>query len=401
MRASVLLPVLAAVGFATAQKAPKICSEDATIENQSDATNIATQCKKFDGNIEIAGTVEGAINLDGIAEITGDLKAVEVVKMTQLTSNTLSTIGGTMYLKSLTIMSDLSMPVLEKVGALDWTTLNALQALNFQAPLSQAKRIFITDTALTSLDGINLEQVDTFEVTNNAFLRTISTQVANITQALTINNNGLNLNLELPNLIWANNMTVRNVSQLSIPSLQSVNSTFGVYGSYMESVMAPNLTKIGGDVAYVGDAKLTNISMPMLTTIGGGLLIANCSKLMEIDGFPKLKTTGAINISGNFTAVDFEELSDVKGTFNAQSSGNFSCKTFDKLKDDQIVKGLYYCKARSDNVQASVTQTKAGTIGASETGSPDSSSDQGAASGLAISGSAVTFFGLLAAVLAL
>lgn len=65
--------------------------------------------------------------------------------------------------------------------------------------------------------------------------------------------------------------------------------------------MAPNLTKVGGDVAYVADAALTNISMPLLKSIGGGLLIANCSSLESIDGFASLEKTGAINISGNFT----------------------------------------------------------------------------------------------------
>lgn len=239
--------------------------------------------------------------MNGIGEIDGNLIAEGATDLVALQGESLSTITGSMRLTGLTILSTLSFPALVKVDALEWTTLPSLDSLNFNGPVSQANRIFITDTHLTSLDGINLEQVKSFEVTNNAYLRTISTQVGNITEALIINNNGLNLTLDFPNLIWAMNMTVRNVSKLSIPSLQSINSTFGVYGSYMESVMAPNLTKVGGDVAYVADAALTNISMPLLKSIGGGLLIANCSSLESIDGFASLEKTGAINISGNFT----------------------------------------------------------------------------------------------------
>ncbi|OBT74652.1 hypothetical protein VF21_07013 [Pseudogymnoascus sp. 05NY08] len=125
-------------------------------------------------------------------------------------------------------------------------------------------------------------------------------------------------------------MAVRNVSSLSIPSLKVVNSTFGVYGSYMESVIAPNLTKIGGDVAFVADSSLTNISMPLLQTIGGGLLIANNSKLMDITGFKNLKSAaGAISISGNFTKGAFPALEDDKP--NGDTSGN----TDDDSSDDK------------------------------------------------------------------
>lgn len=400
MRSSTFLPVLAAIGLATAQS-NKICSQkEVIIKSQSDATTIATSCKKFTGNIVIDEECGGAIDLNGIGEIDGNLIAEGATDLVALQGESLSTITGSMRLTGLTILSTLSFPALVKVDALEWTTLPSLDSLNFNGPVSQANRIFITDTHLTSLDGINLEQVKSFEVTNNAYLRTISTQVGNITEALIINNNGLNLTLDFPNLIWAMNMTVRNVSKLSIPSLQSINSTFGVYGSYMESVMAPNLTKVGGDVAYVADAALTNISMPLLKSIGGGLLIANCSSLESIDGFASLEKTGAINISGNFTEAAFPKLADVRGTFNAQTSGNFSCSEFNGYKKAQVVKGLYFCKAKSANVQDDVTKTQGGTI-ASATGAADADAADSGAAGVVVSGSAMTFLGFVAAMLAL
>ena len=249
-----------------------------------------------------ADVPSGPISLAGIQQINGDLIANQAVKLTELSAPALGSVSGTIKFTSLTTMSSLQFPNLSQVGAISWTTLNALQQLTFTTGLTKAKSVFITDTALTTLDGINLATVDSFEITNNAYLREIDTQVGNISQALIINNNGPNLKLTFPNLIWAFNMTVRNVSSLSIPSLKVVNSTFGVYGSYMESVIAPNLTKVGGDVAFVADSSLTNISMPLLETIGGGLLIANNTKLLDITGFNSLKSTaGAISISGNFT----------------------------------------------------------------------------------------------------
>jgi len=159
----------------------------------------------------------------------------------------------------------------------------------------------ITDTQLNSLDGINLQTVQSMDINNNPYLTLISTQVANVTQALTIDANAQDLKVEFPNLIFAYNMTLRNISSISIPSLASVNTTLGFYGDYMTSVMAPNLTTVGGDLALIANAELTNISFPALTTVGGGVTIANNSALMTIDGFSSLKTTGAINMSGNFS----------------------------------------------------------------------------------------------------
>jgi len=397
MHTSYLLPVLAAFGLAAAQSTASICTQTtATIKTQAEATAIASSCKTFKGSIEISPNAVGALSFDGIQQITGDLTAIGAVNMTSLSAAQLGSIGGTMRLTSLTILSSLVFPALTAVDAIEWTTLNNLQQLTFTTGLSKANTLFITDTALTSLNGINLAQVGNFEITNNAFLRSISTQVGNITQALTINNNGPNLKLSFPNLIWAYNMTVRNVSDFSIPSLESINTTFGVYGSYMTSIMAPNLTTVGGDAAFVADSSLTNISMPLLQTIGGGLLIANNSALLDISGFPSLKTTGAINISGNFTNAVFPGLQDVKGTFNAQSSGNFSCSPFAKDKSDQVIKGLYFCQAQSNNVQASVTETSSSTKPSSTGGSGGS-----AASVNMVSGGVVAAIALLTGVLAL
>jgi hypothetical protein len=398
MLANYLVPALAVLGMVSGAPTNPACKQKlVTIKSQSDADAL-NGCTTFTGNIEISKDVpSGGISLGGIQQINGDLIANKAVKLTALSATDLGSISGTIKFTSLTTMSSLEFPSLSQVGAISWTTLNALQSLTFTTGVTKAKSVFITDTALTTLDGINLATVDSFEITNNAYLRKIETQVGNISQALIINNNGPNLELTFPNLIWAFNMTVRNVSSLSIPSLKVVNSTFGVYGSYMESVIAPNLTKVGGDVAFVADSSLTNISMPLLQTIGGGLLIANNSKLMDITGFKNLKSAaGAISISGNFTKAAFPALEDVQGTFNAQTSGKFSCNDFNKLHDAQVVKGDVFCQAQSDNVQ---DKPNGDTSGNTDDSSSDDSTD--AAAGLKASSVLVVAMAVAGGLLAL
>jgi len=351
-----LLPALAVVGFAAAQSS--ICSQaTATINSQADATALASSCSTVNGDISIGSTITGAISLDGIQQIKGDLSCIGAVNMTGLSGKDLNSIGGTMTLTSLTILSTLSFPSLTSVKSIQWAHLNGLQQLTFTQGISTADAIMITDTQLNSLDGINLQTVQSMDINNNPYLHLLSTQVANITQSLTIDANAQDLKVEFPNLIFAYNMTLRNISSISIPSLASVNTTLGFYGDYLTSVMAPNLTFVGGDLALIANAELTNISFPALVTVGGGVTIANNSALMTIDGFSSLKTTGAINMSGNFSTVTLPALADCKGTFNMQSSGNISCDPFQQDANSKVIKGAYFCASGSTNVQSSATST--------------------------------------------
>jgi hypothetical protein len=237
--------------------------------------------------------------------------------MTQLSGKDLNSIGGAMTLTHLTILSTLSFPSLTSVKSIEWTDLPALQQLTFTQGVTTAQDVVISDTQLNSLDGINLRTVANMDINNNLYLTLISTQITNVTQSLSIDANAQSLKVNFPNLVFAFNMTLRNISSISIPSLASINSTLGFYGDYVTSVIAPNLTTVGGDLAFVANAELTNISMPALTTVGGGLTIANNSALMTIDGFPSLKTTGAINMSGNFSTYVKNDYFDIRCYANA------------------------------------------------------------------------------------
>jgi hypothetical protein len=228
-------------------------------------------------------------------------------QLTSLGSTSIGSIGKSFQLFNLTLLSTLTMSELQSVDSINWSALPALSSLTFPATISKATSVVITNTFLSTLDGINLMTVGTLNINNNNRLKTFSTQVANITSSLNIDSNGKLLDVSFPNLVWAANMTLRNVSSISIPSLATVNGSLGFYENYFTSVSAPNLTTVGnsgtlqGGVAFVANPSLANISMPGLTTVGGGFQIANNSALGGIS-FPTLSFVGgAIDFSGNFT----------------------------------------------------------------------------------------------------
>jgi hypothetical protein len=250
------------------------------------------------------------LNLDGPSAISGSLIVNSAGQLTSLASNSIESIAtskGAFTLFNLTLLSTLQFTELTQVGTINWAALPALSQLTFPSFISKAVSVTITNTFLSTLDGINLMTVGLLDINNNNRLRTFSTQIGNITQGVNIASNGRSLEVSFPNLIWANNMTFRNVSKVSIPSLAKVNGSLIFDDNFFTSISAPNLTTVGntatstGSLAFVANPQLTNITIPRLISIGGGVQVANNSALQTIS-FPVLKTVGgAIDLSGNFT----------------------------------------------------------------------------------------------------
>jgi len=370
--------------LAVAQSTPSVCSQStATINSQADATALAS-CSTVAGSILVSSAASGIISIDGPQQVTGSLICENAGGLTSLGSTTIGSIGQAFTLQNLTLLSTLSMTALESVQTINWVALPALSALTFPSTVSKATSVTISNTFLSTLDGINLGTVSVLEIDNNNRLKTFSTQVANITSSVNINANGNNLDVSFPNLIWAANMTLRNVSSITIPSLAVVNGSLGFYGNYMTSVIAPNLTSVGstatgqGSLAFVANGKLANISMPLLATVGGANQVANNTALEGI-AFPALSIVGgAIDFSGNFSTPELPALTNVKGGFNIQSTANIDCSGF-KAEAGSVIQGTFICKTTAD------ATTLGGSTTSSGTSSPSSTSSKGAAASYGMS----------------
>ena len=288
-----------------AQTTNSRCNSDAEINAQADADNYAT-CTSIKGDVLIGSDAANTISLNGPRSITGSFRAANATKLFSIGSTSLESIGGTFELNGIEQLSTLTFSKLTSVGDIKWTALGRLGELTFPSIISSAKSVVITNTFLRNLDGINLDTVATLDISNNPRLTKVSTQVTSISSLINIAANSDDLEVELPNLIWAKEMTFRNLSKVSIPSLSVVNGSLGFYATYMESLSAPNLTTVGnfgsaqGSLSLVANEKITNLTFPRLTSIGGAALIANNSVLQDIS-FPVLtQVAGAVDMSGVF-----------------------------------------------------------------------------------------------------
>lgn len=273
----------------------------ATIQNAGDATGLAS-CSTFSGSIAIATGTTDDIVLNGVKKITGNLIASSNSNMRRVSADSLETIDGDFQLDGLTRLVGVDMPKLKSVDSIKFNALPNLQQLGFTGEINKAGRVDIQNTALRSLKGINIEQVDQVTIANNGYIDEVSMKLGNVSKALDISFNNQNVKVNLPNLIWARNLTFRFCGSVAVPSLQTVNGSFGLYNNGFDSFAASNLTNVGSALVVVANNQLSNITFPQLTKITDNLQIANNSKLIEITGFPQLVSIGgSFDISGNMT----------------------------------------------------------------------------------------------------
>lgn len=293
-----LLPLLAIGQVAFADSS---CGEGKTIKisSQGDADKY-NSCKTLDGDVEVSEEVADTLSLNGIEKINGGLKVNGASNLTSLSAPEMSSVEDAFNLDGLTKLYTLSFGSLSKVGSIKWSALPQLQKLDFATGISEAGNVAITNTGLTSLKGISLNTVGDFDITENLDLKNVNVNnLTNATGLINFAGNMDSLEIELPNLASGTNMTFRNVSMVSVPSLHNLSGQIGFWGDSFESFSAPNLTETG-DMVFNDNSKLSNLSLPVLETVKGGFRITRNDELSSIS-FPALETvTGAIDFSGSF-----------------------------------------------------------------------------------------------------
>ena len=278
----------------------------------ADASQVAS-CTTYSGSIAIPTDLSDSVDdnghnmlsVDNVQKIVGNVTINDAVSLESLSFGALRSLSG-LQLGNLTVLSSLSMPDIQTIGQINLTGIPALQQFSFgNDGVSQTSSILITNTGLTSLEGLDqLETVDSFNVNNNPGLQNITLGVTSIKNAINIAaNDGFQsgLTTAFPQLQTAMNMTFRNCSSVSLPQLANVTQYLGFYGNTMESFAAPNLTTTGG-LVFIDNTALTNISIPLLTSVNASVQIANNTMLKKIDGIQKLSTvTASLDLNGNFT----------------------------------------------------------------------------------------------------
>ena len=276
----------------------------ATIESAGDAAALAT-CTTYSGSIAVATGVAEDIDLGSIKVIKGDLSIEGNTVIKRFGGANLQTVSGKVNLDKVSEIVALSFPRLTEVDTLILKGCPNLLELEFTTGISKCDHLDIENTGLQNLNGINLDEAADIFIANNKQIDTINfSNITNITDFLTLSFNNAMVNVSFPVLESANNISLRAIGSLDIPRLSKINvGDFGVFESdNLESLAAPNLTKIDGALVINNNKGLKNISFDSLTEVGANLQIANNTNLHEMQGLPELKNVhAALDMSGNFS----------------------------------------------------------------------------------------------------
>jgi len=393
-----LLPAFVAIGSVAAQSGTCTVSTT-TVKSQAEATKLSS-CKTVKGTVIIGAESGASIDISGPKEITGDLIAENNGVLQTFQSSSLETIGGKFGLNNVTLLGSVQFPKLTSASSVEWVSLTRLDNLAL-GPLSKADDIRLSDTFLESLDEFALTTVDKFKIDNNGRLTKYSSQLTSLSGELIIQANGLDLEVDMPKLVWIANMAIANVTKFTVPALTVVNGSARFDSNLFPTFSAPNLTNTEtGDISFVGNGFLKNMTFPKLTEIAGGLLIANNTGLDRVTFFPKLaKVSGAVKLRGNFSTVEFPALENVKGAFDVSSTGDItsSCEELSKSapknqQGDGKIQGVFTCTANNDKANE---DTDGSTSDSGQVDGADGSSkgDENSAAGVVFN---AALFGLVA-----
>ncbi|KAI1283937.1 GPI-anchored cell wall organization protein ecm33 [Xylaria sp. FL0933] len=358
------------------------CKDDPVeVNSQADAEQVAN-CQSIPNSLVLGTEAGPSIDLTGdLTEVKGDFIVKNNGLIQTLRSDSLKTIGGMWQLNNDTSLTSLNFGAMESVGEINWVTLNALPEPTLGNPgITKAKSVLVADTFVSNLDGLNIQDLTDMNINNNRRLSKFSTSIKTLSNALYVNANALNMTMEMPNLEWIANMTIANVSTFAIPSLKAVNGSMRFDSNYFDVFNAPNLTTIqDGDLSFVSNPELTNITIPKLEKVGGGVTIANNTALEKVDGLNSLATVGgAIKMRGSFNEIDLPSLENVVGTAEFVSTGdiNSSCDALNKLSGNVIQGKVTNCD--SDNATANNDTSSAGDGDSSSGGSGNGNGDSAA-----------------------
>lgn len=330
------------------------CSSFLNATSQADLDKIA-KCGTFNASLSIT-TEAGVLVLNGVQNITGSLSILSSPDLTSFSAPTLSKVGDTLDLEGLTILDTLSMPQLTDLGSIKFVTLPALEQLQFNSGVQNARNILISDTALKSLEGLNLSYVDTLDVNNNKNIKDITVRATQIAGALNIAFNSDSVNVSLPNLRWVNNATFRYCASVSMPELQKVNNSLGFVNNTLYGLQLDKVQSVGS-LTLASNSEMRNVSFANLTTIGGSFVIANNTHFGKIYGFPKLKVVrGTVQFQGDLTQASLPGLEEIDGGVMVESSNIFDCSTFDAAhKKGDIHGDKYVCQGKSSTISAKLS----------------------------------------------
>lgn len=318
--------------------------------------------------------------MNGLEQLYGSLEVNNATKAVTFNAATLQLVSGELAFAGNTVLQSLNLAQLTTVGSLSLNALPALENAGLTSGITSADAIVVSDTGLSTLEGINVVKLKTLDINNNGNIELIDSGLQQVTDSLSISYNSDQVDVKLDQLTSVKDMVLQSIGSISLANLTSTNGSLSFSSSSIEKIEISSLKSIGNSLTINKNSDLTEIEFSKLTSIGGALQISDNDDLSSFSGFPELKTVGgSVNINGSFDNGTFESLDRVSGGFNLRSSGDLSCEEFNELNSDGDIKGdKYYCSGADKETSSSSAKSRSSEETSSS--SDDSESDESSSS---------------------
>lgn len=330
------LLILAISGRVAAQ-----CSGRLSISNSSRTAEIAG-CEIFDGDISLGSGLNGTVSLDGIVNITGDLRFSYGSDVSILRAPNLVTIGDTFSISYNDLLTTLDFPSLRNIGTVYINNAPNLTEFVSTDGVSNISTIEVIGTGFTNLGWLQSVNLSRLEVTRNPRLNNISLPLVNVWNSIRIAQNGPALRLSLPTLEAVNNVTISHVSEIELPSLEWVTYSLGFIMNYFEALSIEKLYNVD-DLMLWNNTALSLLELPGLVNATGDI-VTNGNAALETLSLPNLaRVEGDLGLNGSFTNISLPALVDVQGNAIVRSSAALDCSTLDPYDVSDVFKAQYNC----------------------------------------------------------
>ncbi|KAI9473079.1 protoplasts-secreted [Coemansia sp. RSA 989] len=308
------------------------CDKNVKVKDQTDLNSV-NACSKFKADVVIDGVSGiGALSLDSVKEITGDLIIQNMYDLQTVSLGSLESAGSLKILNNTNVYK-VDIPQLTSVDDFQIIVNPNLKELTY-SNISSTNNFQIIGTHVSTLGAFTASKPGNVEILSNKELTQLDFSSVKETKGyINIANNGKNANVTFSSLtLVGGNVSFADAATLDIGKLNSVNDDFSLYTNDFKNLTVGSLQEAKKSITVTGNS-FEAISFPKLEEIGSSLNIANNTNFNSISKttFPKLTTVpGSIVLQGSFDNITFPSLKTVDGQVSLSGKGKLSCDEAEK-----------------------------------------------------------------------
>ncbi|KAJ1836711.1 cell wall protein Ecm33 [Coemansia sp. RSA 2711] len=317
---------------AIAALAAGACNKNVKVKSQTDL-NTVNACTKFEADVVVDGVSGiGALSLDNVEEITGQLIIQNMYDLQTVSLGALTSAGSFKVLNNTNVYK-VDVPQLTSVDDFQIIVNPNLKELTY-SNISSTTNFQIIGTHVSALGVFADSKPGNIEILSNTDLQKLDFSAVTETAGyINIANNGKNANVTFSSLTQVGgNVSFADAATLDISKLSSVKDDFSLYTNDFTNLTVPALSTADKSITISGNS-FKAIAFPKLTEIGSSLNIVNNTNFKSISKttFPKLGSVpGSIVLQGSFDNITFPSLKTVDGQVSLSGKGKLSCDDAEK-----------------------------------------------------------------------